>query len=64
MIKKPTVLKLAQHDEDKEIDFELAYLVSLSTQQRFQMMYRKSAEMRKLAQTHANRNITQIIKRT
>jgi len=32
------VLKLNKHDEAKEIEFELKYLTSLTTQQRFELM--------------------------
>ena len=36
------ILKLDKHDEDKEIEFELDYLTSLTTSQRFEMMFRKT----------------------
>ena len=36
------VLKLTKHDENKEIEFELDYLLSLTTKQRFQVMFEKS----------------------
>ena len=39
------VLKLTKHDENKEIDFELDYLLSLTTKQRFEMMFEKSRQM-------------------
>ena len=39
------VLKLEKDDEQQEIEFELDYLASLTTQQRFQMMTQKSREM-------------------
>jgi hypothetical protein len=34
------VLKLSKPDENEEIDFESAYLTSLSTRQRFEMMFK------------------------
>lgn len=58
------VLKLDGHDEDKEIAFELDYLASLTTAQRFQMMQAKTQEMLSLRKkTNAHRALTEIIKR-
>ena len=39
------ILKLDKHDEKKEIEFELDYLTSLTTQQRFEMMFQKRKEI-------------------
>jgi len=58
------VLKLPAHDERAEIEFELDYLASLTTQQRFDMMLRKSREMASLRNRHGSRRTTQVIKRT
>jgi hypothetical protein len=58
------VLKLDKHEEDKEIEFELDYLMSLTTQQRFELMFRKTQEMLSLRKKrNAHRKITKIIKR-
>jgi hypothetical protein len=58
------VLKLDRHDENKEIEFELDYLTSLTTRQRFEMMRAKTMEMRRLlGKTHGHRTATEIIKR-
>jgi len=58
------VLKLDEHDEDKEIAFELDYLASLTINQRFQMMLTKTQEMLSLRRkTNAHRAVTEIIKR-
>lgn len=58
------ILKLDRHNEDKEIKFELDYLTSLTTQQRFQMMFQKHKEMLSLRKkTNAHRTVTEIIKR-
>lgn len=35
------LLKLDRHNEAKEINFELKYLLSLTTHQRFEMMFNK-----------------------
>lgn len=58
------VLKLPTHNERAEIEFELNYLTSLTTQQRFDMMFRKSREMASLRKRHGSRRTTQITKRT
>ena len=57
------VLKTCTHDERAEIEFELDYLTSLTTQQRLEMMLRKSREMVSLRKRHGSRRTTQIIKR-
>jgi len=57
------ILKLDRHNEDKEIEFELKYLASLTTRQRFQMMFRKTKEMMRLLGRNERRKTTEIIKR-
>ncbi len=57
------ILKLKKHNEDKEIEFELDYLASLTTQQRFEMMFTKTKEMSKLLKRNGHRAATKIIKR-
>ncbi len=61
---KKAVLKLDKHNERQEIDFELDYLASLTTQQRFQMMLQKSREMALLLNRNGRRKSTQVTKRT
>lgn len=59
------ILKLDDHNEQKEIAFELEYLASLTTRQRFEMMFQKTQEMLSLLKRKdANRKTTEIIKRT
>ena len=58
------ILKLSKHDEEKEIEFELNYLRSLTTEERFQMMFSKTQEMLELLKRRGYRKTTQIIKRT
>lgn len=58
------VLKLKKPNENKEIEFELKYLKSLTTEQRFQMMFKKIHEILTLLNRSGNRKSTQIIKRT
>jgi hypothetical protein len=58
------ILKLDKHNEDKEIEFELDYLASLTTQQRFELMFRKTQEMLSLRKKrNAHGKTTEIIKR-
>ena len=58
------VLKLEKDDERQEIEFELDYLASLTTRQRFQMMRQKSREMILLLERNGRRKSTQVVKRT
>ena len=58
------ILKLREHDEEREIQFELDYLTSLTTRQRFEMMFAKTRELLSLLKrTDGHRTITEIIKR-
>ena len=41
------VYKSDRDDEDKELDFELDYLMSLTTKERFEMMFKKSELIKK-----------------
>ena len=58
------VLKLREHDEKKELLFELKYQMSLTTRQRFEMMMKKSKEIRDLLEKSGHRTPFEIIKRT
>jgi len=57
------ILKLDRHNEEREIEFELDYLTSLTTKQRFQMMFQKTKEMLSLLKRNEHRKTTEIIKR-
>ena len=57
------ILKLDRHDEDKEIEFELDYLTSLTTSQCFEMMFTKTREMLRLLKKDGLRTTTEVIKR-
>ena len=59
-----TILKTDRHDEEKELDFELAYQATLTTQQRFELMFRKSREIAETLIKHGYRKPFEIIKRT
>jgi hypothetical protein len=64
MIEKQRVLKLAVDDEEKELEFELDYLSSLTFEKRLKMMREKSREMLKQMIDHGHRRSFEIIKRT
>ncbi len=61
--KRKNVLLMKNHDEEKEIEFELQYLLSLSVQERFMLMERKIKEMKNLLYAHGYRRTPGIIKR-
>ncbi len=63
MTKKAKVLKLTADDEEKELEFELDYLASLTFEERFKMMREKSREMLKQMIEHGHRRPFEIIKR-
>jgi hypothetical protein len=42
---RPSILVLSEHDEDKELEFELEYLRSLTFEDRLELMRKKSKEM-------------------
>lgn len=56
-------LKLEKDDSEKELDFELEYQLSLTTQERFEMMFRKSREIARLLIENGHRKASEIIKR-
>lgn len=58
------ILKLEKDDEEKEIEFELEYLLSLTTQQRFELMFKKSKELAEMLLRHGYRKPFEIIKRS
>ena len=58
------ILKLDKPDPDKEIDFELKYLKSLTTKQRFEMMLKKTREVYNILRNRGYRKTSKIIKRT
>jgi len=57
------ILKLKKSNQSREIEFELNYLKTLSTKQRFQMMFKKTEEIRNLLKDHGYRKTSQVIKR-
>ena len=59
-----SVLKLDRHNGKEEIIFELKFQMSLTTRQRFEMMFKKTEEMKKLLEKSGHRKAFEIIKRT
>ncbi|MCX6556788.1 MAG: hypothetical protein NTW95_05065 [Candidatus Aminicenantes bacterium] len=57
------ILLLKKDDEKKERDFELHYLLSLTVKERFQLMQRKSREMKDLLEQNGHRKAVEILKR-
>ncbi len=60
---KKTILKLTDHDEEKEILFELNYLFTLSIRERFQLMINRNRELIQLLEKNGHRRTPEIIKR-
>lgn len=58
------ILLVEKDDEEAELDFELAYLRTLTTQQRFEVMFRKSHEIAEMLLKHGHRKPFEIVKRT
>ncbi|MEK6590295.1 MAG: hypothetical protein AABZ11_06405 [Nitrospinota bacterium] len=56
------ILKLDKDDEEKELDFEINYQLSLTTGQRFEMMFKKSEEIAKILIENGHREPFNIIK--
>jgi hypothetical protein len=57
------ILKLATDDPERELEFELAYLCSLTTQERFDLMFRKSRELAESLARHGHRKPAAVLKR-
>ena len=58
------ILKLEKDDEHREIEFELYYLKSLTTKERFLIQQKKSDEMKKMLRKGEYRKSSEIVKRS
>jgi hypothetical protein len=60
------VLKVAPggEDEEREIEFELEYQQSLTTAERYEMMFRRSREMAEELERRGHRKPLEVAKRT
>jgi hypothetical protein len=63
MKKQPMILKLSADDEEKELDFELNYLSSLTFEERLKLMREKSQEMLRQMVDRGYRKPFEIVKR-
>ncbi|MBC8180930.1 hypothetical protein H8E88_07385 [candidate division KSB1 bacterium] len=57
------ILKLEEHDEKREIEFELEFLKSLTIQQRFEMLEEKNQFIKSFLYKDDNPKTTTIIRR-
>jgi hypothetical protein len=57
------ILKLSADDPERELEFELAYLRSLTTEERFALMFRKSRELAESLVRHGHRKPSALVKR-
>jgi hypothetical protein len=64
MEKKKSILKLSEHDEAKEFEFELGYLRSLTFEERLALMKKKSEEMLRQLVNLGYRRPFEIVKRS
>jgi hypothetical protein len=62
-IKRKGILLLKKNDEEREIEFELDYLLSLTVAQRVSLMEKKTKEIRNLLAQNGHRKAFEIIKR-
>jgi hypothetical protein len=57
------ILKCEKDDEKRELEFEIDYQLSLTTEQRFKMMFKRSEEIAKMLIENGHREPFKIIKR-
>ena len=58
------IFKSDTNDEERELDFELEYQLSLSVEERFQMMFQRSREIAEVLIRNGHRKPFKIIKRS
>lgn len=58
------ILVLDHEDEDEEMEFELAFLRSLTTQQRFDLMFQRSREIAESLLRHGYRKSFEVVERS
>ena len=62
-MKNKNILVLDDHDENKEIEFELNYLATLTINERISLMENKSKELKSILTKNGHRKTPQVIKR-
>jgi len=58
------ILKLKEHDEEREIEFELEFQKQLTIQQRFQMLEERKKYIIKQLEKYGHRKSFEIVKRS
>lgn len=60
------ILKVGRDEQDgkRELEFELDYLATLTVQERFEMMFRRSRQIREMLEQHGHREPAEIVKRS
>jgi hypothetical protein len=60
------ILKVDPSDQsdERELEFELDYLATLTVEQRFEMMFRRSRELKALMERYGPRRTPEVVKRT
>ncbi len=61
---KTKILKLSEENEEREIEFELEWLLSLSLNERYQLMFKRTKELLDILEKNGHRRPSQIIKRS
>ncbi|HKB70442.1 MAG TPA: hypothetical protein VKH46_06320 [Thermoanaerobaculia bacterium] len=56
-------LSAEEQDEDRELHFDLDFLASLTTQQRFDLMFERSREMAEMLRANGHSEASSIVKR-
>ncbi len=57
------ILKLDRHDEERELDFELRYQMSLTFEERYRMMEEASRFLIEQLERHGKRKTFEVVKR-
>jgi hypothetical protein len=61
----PPILEvgLGEEDEERELEFELDYLASLTVQERFMLLFRRAREIREMLLRYGYRKPFEIVER-
>jgi len=61
-----SILKVVkdEQDEERELEFELDYLATLTVEQRFEMMFRRSRQLQEMLEQHGHQRPFEIVKRS
>jgi hypothetical protein len=62
--KTPRILLVKGDQPKRELEFELDFQASLTTQQRFEMMFKRSDQIKEMLIRHGYRKPVEIIKRS